>query len=270
MTKPTAQTQTRIQREARLMWVPIPRMKVNPTAQRQLNKAWVDHLAATFDPEELGNPLVNLRDDNYYIIDGQHRIEMLKQIGWGDQNVQCWCYEGLTEEQEAEKFLKHNDSRSVDTFAKFKVGVRAGRPIECDIDRVVRLQGLVVSKEQVPGAIRPVGALRKVYTRSNGATLGRTLRITRDAFGDAGFKAPVISGLGLLCQRYNGTLDDDLAIKALGDMHGGVNGLLNLAELKRKSTGLTKEAAVAAVAVERINKVKPRGAKRLPDWIKAV
>jgi hypothetical protein len=46
----------RVQREARLQWVPISQMRVSPLAQRDLNQARVDRLAASFDPEQLGTP----------------------------------------------------------------------------------------------------------------------------------------------------------------------------------------------------------------------
>src|SRR5438034_7685613 len=97
----------RIERQARLRWVPLTQMRVNPLAQRDLNQARVSKLAAVFDPEKMDAPTVNHRGDWYYLIDGQHRIAALKQwlSSWQDQQVQCWTYEALTEAQEAEKFL---------------------------------------------------------------------------------------------------------------------------------------------------------------------
>lgn len=89
----------RNQREARLRWVPISLMRTSPVAQRELNQSRVDYIAANFDPEDLGTPTVSHRDGHFYVIDGQHRVEALKQIGWGDQQIQCWSYDGLNEEQ---------------------------------------------------------------------------------------------------------------------------------------------------------------------------
>lgn len=238
-------------------------MRVSPLAQRDLRQAWVDELVANFDPEEIGNPTVNLRGGHYYIVDGQHRIEVLKAVGWGDQSVQCWTYEGLTEEQEAERFLKLNNKLTVDTFAKFRVGVTAGRPDETDINRIVMAQDLRVSRDQIPGAIKAVGTLQRIYRRDGGRILARTLRIVRDAYGDAGLDAPTIEGIGLLCARYNGELDDATAVKRLAAVHGGVNGLLNAAEVMRKRTGNLKGHCVAAAAVEIIN--RGRGPK-LKSW----
>lgn len=259
---------SKVEREARLRWVPIEKMRVSPTAQRGLNPARVDRIASDFDPEHLGTPTVNQRaDGHFYVLDGQHRIEALRQIGWGDQQVQCWTYVGLTETEEAEKFDRLNDTLTVSAFDRFKVRVAAGRAAETDIDRTVRAQGLVISKDKVPGAIRAVGTLSKVYARSDAVTLGRALRIVRDAYGDAGLEAAVIEGMGHLCQRYNGSLDDDVVVRRLGNAHGGVGGLLNKAETLRKQTGNYKSHCVAAAAVDILN--AGRGGTKLPSWWKS-
>lgn len=263
----TTTTSTRVSRDARLKWIPISDMRVSQLAQRDLNQARVDRIAAEFDPEQIGTPTVNLRGGHWYIIDGQHRIAGLQQMGWGDQQVQCWTYEGLTEDQEADIFLRLNDTLPVRSFAKFKVAVTAGRTEQVEIDRMVRTQGLVISEDSIPGAVRAVATLERVYRRSDSKTLGRTLRIIRDAYGDPGLEAAVIDGIGQLCARYNGELDDATAITKLSNAHGGVNGLMQLAEVTRRQTGNAKGQCVAAAAVEIINRGK--GGKKLPSWWKA-
>lgn len=263
----TETTSTRIEREARLRWVPITKMRVSPLAQRELNQNRVNKLAADFDLEQLGTPTVSLRDGHFYVIDGQHRVRALEEMGWGDQQIQCWTYEGLTEEDEAETFLKLNDVLAVEAMAKYRVGVQAGRDIECDIDRIVKTLGLVVSRDQLPGAIQAVGTLRRVYVRADAKTLSRTLRIVRDAYGDPGLEAAVIDGIGFLCGKYNGELSDPDAIAKLGNVNGGVNGLLGKAERIRRETGSPKGQCVAAAAVEIINQGK--GGKKLPSWWKS-
>lgn len=256
----------KVEREARLRWVPIRDMRVSPLAQRELNRARVNKISADFDLEQIGTPTVNQRQGNFYIIDGQHRVEALREIGWGDQQIQCWTYTGLTEEEEAEKFLKLNDTLTVNAFSKFRVGVQAGRLAECDIDRVVRAQNLRVSTDQGEGAISAVGALRRVYNQAGPGQLARTLRIIRDAYGDPGLEAAVISGIGLLCARYDSALDEKRAIDLLSKAHGGVNGLLGKAETIRRATGGAKFHCVAAAAVEIIN--GGRGGKKLPAWFR--
>jgi hypothetical protein len=257
-------TPARVQRDARLRWIPIAEMRVSELAQRDLNQARVDKIAVNFDPEQVGTPTVNLRDGHFYIIDGQHRVAAMKEMGWGDQQVQCWVYEGLTQAEEAERFLKLSDTLAIDGFAKYRVGITAGRADECDIDRIVQINGLVVTKDELPGAISAVGTLRRVYERSGPTVLSRTLRIVRDAYGDPGLRAEVIDGIGMLCQRYNGELDEPKAIARLSAVMGGVNGLTGAAEILRRKTGRQKNHCVAAAAVDIINRGK--GGKKLPNW----
>jgi hypothetical protein len=257
----------RIEREARLRWIPIPQMRVSPLAQRRLNGQRVDHLAANFDPEQIGTPTVNARDGVFYVIDGQHRVAAMKAIGWGDQSVQCWTYDGLSEQEEAECFLKINDTLPVSALDKYHRSVLAGRELECDIDRVVRAVGLCVTRDKVEGGIAAVAALTRVYERSDAATLGRALRIIRDAYGDAGLGGPVIEGLGMLCQRYNGELDEAVVVQRLAAAHGGVGGLMNKAEITRKGTGRPRAECVASTVVEIVN--RGRGGRKLTDWWKS-
>ena len=259
----------RVARAAHLQWVPLGKMRVSPLAQREMKQFRVDQIAANMDIEQIGNPTVNERGGLFYIIDGQHRIEAYKEWigdGWEVQEFQCWTYRDLSEQEEAERFLKLNDTLTVTAFDKFKVGVQAERAVETDVDRIVRAAGLVVSKHGVPGAIGSVSTLRRVYLRSGPAVLARTLGIIRDAYGDPGLEAPVIDGVGLLCGRYNGELDVEKAVRQLANAHGGVNALLGRAEITRKQTGNPRNHCVAAAAVDLINRGK--GGKKLPSWWK--
>lgn len=257
----------KVERTARLRWVPLNKIKINPVAQRELKQYRVDHLVASLDLDQIGNPVVNERDGWFYCIDGQHRIEALRQFGFVDETIQCWTHVGLTEAEEAERFDLLNDTLAVDSLAKFRVRVTAGREREVDIDRIVRLNGMCVSRDEIPGAIGAVKTLERIYDRSGANTLARTITLAHKSYGDPGLSAAVLDGLGLLCQRYNGDLNDDQAVAKLGKVAGGVNGLLGQAENLRRKTGNAKGHCVAAAAVEIINRGK--GGKKLPSWWKS-
>jgi hypothetical protein len=258
----------RIERKARLRWVLVRQMRVNPLAQRDLNCARVAKLAASFDVEQIGNPTVSHRGEWFYLVDGQHRIAALKLwLGsWEDQQVQCWCYEGLSEAQEAELFLKQNDTLTVSAFAKFTVSVQAGRDTEADVDRIVRALGLRIAAGRAGGAISAVATLRRIYARGGPTVLSRALRIIRDAYGDAGLEGPVIDGIALVCQRYDGQLAEQRAVDRLASAHGGVSGLLSRAGQLRHNTGNATAQCVAAAAVELINRGAGGKNSKLPSW----
>jgi hypothetical protein len=232
----------------------------------------VRELVDDFDLEQFGSPTVNHRGEDeggyYNILDGQHRFEALKEWfgegNWEDQQIQCWCYDGLSDDEEAEVFLRLNNTLAVTAMAKFKVSVQAGRPDESEVNRVVRKVGLKIAADSSGGSISAVGTLMRVYRRSGAVTLERALTIIRDSYGDPGLTALVIDGVGLLVQRYNGQVDDDRLVLRLRTARGGVNGLLGKAEDLHRRTGSPKSHCVAASAVE-INNTG-RGGKRLTPW----
>lgn len=255
----------RAKRGSHPRWVPVAHTKVSPQAQRELRKAFVEHIAQNFDPDELGLPVVSWRDGFFWVIDGQHRIEAMKLMGWDDQQILCECFEGLTEAEEAERFLKRQDRIAVVGLEKFKVALTAGREVECDIDRIARAHGLRIGTGS-PTSIGAVGTLIRVYRRGGPSCLSRTLLIIRDAYGGAGFSAQVIDGIALVIQRFGGSLDDAAAAERLGKAMGGVQGLDNRARHIKAQLGKPLAQCFAAAVVETIN--AGRGGKKLPDWWK--
>lgn len=259
----TANT-TRVERTGHLRWVKVADLAVNDRAQREMRPGWAAQIATEFDPDRFTPPLVSRRDGKNFVVDGQHRVEAMRILGWADQEIQCWVYEGLTEQQEADLFLWHNNTKQVRAFDKFVIGITADRPAEVDIDRIVRAQGLVIGDNgSGPGAIHAVGALRKVYAHGPNV-LARTLRIIVDSYGDDGLEGKVIEGIGMVCARYNGQLDDDEAVRKLGQARGGKGGLMTKAYGLRKQLGRPVTHCVAGAAVEIINSGK--GGKKLPGW----
>lgn len=244
------------------------RMRISPAVQRNLNHAWVDELASKFDLGQIGVFTVSHRPDGYfYVIDGQHRHAVLMRFGLDDYKVSCMVYEGLTEEEEAARFLVRNNSLTVDGFSKYRIGVQAGQRREVEIESVVRELGLHVVNTRTVGAIQAPGTLAKVYERAGLDVLRRTLQIVRDSFGDAGLQASVIDGIALVVQRYD-SLNDALVVEKLRSAYGGVNGLTNEANALRLTTGAGRSQCIAAVAVKFINHRRKgqESHKRLANW----
>jgi len=269
MTKPH-NTERRVERAARLTWVPLGLMRYPTMAQRdRINQGRVNGIAANMDLEQLGTPTVNRRCGLFYVLDGMHRVEGYKAWngeGWQEQQLQCWAYSDLSETEEAEVFLKLNDRLAIQAFDGFRIGLNAGRSEETEIAAVVQKAGLTISQSRAEGTIGAVGTLRRVYRREGHAALGRALGIIRDAYGTPGLESQVIDGIGLLCGRYNGELDTETAVTRLGSVSGGLAGLMNRAYMTKNQTNAPLNACVAAAAVDLINRGK--GGKKLPSWWK--
>lgn len=260
----------RVDQHGVIEWVRLGSMAIPPHAQREkIDESRVTRILANFDLDVFGVPTVSERRGVFYILDGQHRIEALRRWEgekWQDLRIECRVYRNLTESEEADKFRRLNDAKPVSIFDKFRIGVNAGYDVETKVKKIVEAQGLKISRDKIPGAVAAVGTLQRVYTRSGDKALGKTLRIIRDAFGDAGFESSVIDGVGHMVQRYDGLLDEESAAKHLSIVHGGVKGLLNRASTLHKQTGGLRAHCVAA-AVDIIN-AKRSGKAKLPSWWK--
>ncbi len=250
--------------------IPLGKMRVSPAAQRELKVYRVNKMLADFDLDKFGIPVLNERSPGvFYIIDGQHRVATVGRWlgdGWEFQKIDCRVYSGLLEKEEADMFDKLNDFLNVQAFDRFKIRVTAKRPIETDVKRIVEGLGLTVSRSNTPAGITCVGTLVRIYTCAGGYTLGRALRLIGDSFGDAGLQAKVIEGFSLVCQRYDGVIDEPAMTKKLGAMRGGINGLVNKAHLLRKSTGASLRNCLAGAIVDVAN--SGRGGKKLISWWK--
>lgn len=266
-----------ITQEKRLRLLRLGDLRVSRESQRDFRQHHGDDLLARFDIDEMETPHVHERGDGtLYIVDGQHSVWALKQwLGTDadEQKLHCWVYStGLSgeaaEQWEARKFRALNHRLNTNAFDDFRLAVKAGEPVEADILRTVQTQGLVISKNRGPGAIRSTGTLKKVYLRGTAEVLGRDLRIIRDGFGDPGFEAKIIEGIGLMCQRYNGVLDEDHAIAQLRKLHGGAKGLMQQAQSTKEKMGCTVAEGVAANAVDAYNRGAPK-TKQLPSWWKS-
>lgn len=273
----TAPAEERVERTARRGWVRLGDLQVNPLVQREFVPAQADRIAAEFNPEHFGTPVVNLREGRAWIIDGQHRAAGLKKWlgdGWEDQHFEAEIYEGMTEAEEADAFLRRNDSMAVNAYNKFRIAVVAGREDEQTVAGIVMRQGLTISRDKSSedNRVVAVGTLLRVYRRAGGDVLSRTLAIIRDAYGAPGLEASVIAGMSMVVHRYD-NLDDRELTARLARANGGVGGMLGKAERARKETGNPKHFCVAGAIVDTFNGLssesKGGNGKRLLSWWKA-
>lgn len=263
-TKPMSE---RKQRSSHLKWIKLGDLVPSPYGQRQFEPAWANEIASDLKLEEIGYPVVSFRDGIHYVIDGQHRVAALRIFGFLEEDtIQCEVYDGLTPQDEAERFLQRNHIKSVSAVSKFQVAVKAERQVESAIDQVVRMHGMRIGRTKGPGTISAVSKLRKVVDRYGGLiVLGRVIRIIQSAYGDAGFDAAIIEGLAVCLHRYNGQIDEQVMAERLAKTSGGLNGLTQPAHKTYVAMGQPMAQCIAASAVSIYNRDQ-KGKKLAPWW----
>lgn len=251
-------------RQSRLRWVSADDLQVNPVAQREFRLSWAKEILASFDIDKFQIPHVNQRaDGDLYIMEGQHGTWAYRQWLGENQKVQVWLYEGLTEAEEAEFFLSLNNKKSIDSMARFKVSVTAGRPDESDVDRIVRAAGCQVNNNSAPTSISAVGTLMTIYRRNGAENLAKTLKVIADSFVDGGYERPVLLGVSMVLARYS-EIDSGKLVRQLAGIRNGWKGLVQRTALIREQMNVTQPEAAAAAVVEFYN--AGRGSKKIPSW----
>jgi len=251
--------------------VPVGRMRRAPelVTQRKFRQAHASKIAAEFDPDKFGLPVLNLRDGHFWILDGQHRIAAIKEWGYKDEEtVDCQVYEDLSDREMADMFLGRDARKAIPTYDKFFVACTAERVRECDIRRAVESNGAKIGRTKDENTIRAVGALGRVYDLANDVVLGQVVRAIKNAYGGdyASYDRCLIEGLGLVFNRYNGRTNEKEMAARLGASN--VRSILRRAEALRERTGNQKTQCVAATVVDIYNKPANRK-QRLPDWWKS-
>ena len=264
-------TDRKITRAASIRSIKMRDLRISPRSQREVNENRVKKIRDTIDLDRLGTLTVSHRDGLYWIIDGQHRFHALREHlqrefgdDWADWEIQTWCYFGLTEQQEAERFLQFNDTLAVNAYDRFRVGVAAGLPVPTDIDRIVRSLGLKVARTKDPGHIGAVASLEHAY-RTGIPILVTMVSTIRDAWDGIGYDSPMMDGLTMFIARYDGQFDRDRLVKRLGAIRNGARGVRQSAGTEREATGCSWAEAHAAALVKIYNK-QLRGRSVLTNW----
>ena len=259
------------QSRPRIEKIRVDSLRVPPAgkAQRPFREAKGDRIAADFDINSFGFPVVCRVEKTNWLVDGQHRVYAIQKCGYAKPTdpIECEVYEGLSMPEMARMFLGRNRSTPVTAFERFGVAVTAGYPTERAITTIVEGVGLKVGYPKTPGNVYSVAALRRVYERHGAAVLERVLRVLRDAYDNspAGLGRQMIDGVGLVIGTY-AAIDDKLLVAALGKEPHGVHALQRRAEEYRERLGRHVPECVAAAVVDVYNRHAGRKRSLVKWW----
>lgn len=157
---------------------------VDLTYQRPLDQRLVEAILREYDPIA-ADPLTisKRRDGSLWIVNGQHEAAAAKLAG--ETEMLAFVYEGLTVRQEADLRLKKNNRRADTPLERFHAQVVAGNEESLAIQALLEQFGTVVNRTNSRwNGINAVAVIERLYRWDDGITLGRTLQMIRDGFGE--------------------------------------------------------------------------------------
>lgn len=172
----------------------------------------VKEYAENFDWDIFETPLISFRDGEYWIVDGQHRIEVLKILGV--ETVFCKVLTNLNYQQEALKFNKLNTARRIlNACDKFHSRVEAEDCKALSIAKILEEYDLTYSNRTKArkhyDKITAITVVENIYNEGGADHLSRVLRVLKEAwYGEpAAFGRDMMQGLSTFFKNSRGVND---------------------------------------------------------------
>ncbi len=190
--------------------------------QRPVQENMLKKLMREWDPGLLDPLVVSYREGNFYLVDGQHRVIVLRRRNGRDVVVPCKLYRGLTYQKEAELCYKLDKSKENLSMAQsINALLESGTDPELmEIRRLLNACGFSWTLDQrIPGdyEIATTSAVIRAYRLLGGSSFERMFRLMADAWHGAPstLRAGFISGMALFLKTYEAEIKDYTAIKRL-------------------------------------------------------
>lgn len=244
----------------------VSTLMVDPRVQRPLDKRRVTKIAEALNFDALGVITVSRRDNgDNAVIDGQHRVEALREAGHGSMAVTCRVFKGLGLPEEAAMFRLLNNTAKPQYIDQFRVRVIEGDENAVAIARIITRHGWKIDMQTGSNTFAAVAALERIYNLDDISAERALVTVTR-AWGhesNAG-DGRIVEGVGLVHVRYGDAVETDDLIDRLSKVPGGPGALLGRARGLKDLIGSTVPRAVAEITVELYN--ARRRTKALPPW----
>lgn len=214
--------------EAIMTTVTAQHFIVDHRFQRHLTGGVVSSITRQFVPAALGVVYANQRlmPDHVsatVVIDGQHRIEALLQLGYYNYEVPTLLYTGLKIEQEAALFRFFNANRNRPTPLEiFKADLIANDPEAVAVAQITSEYGIEINSGNIqaksrPGLLTAIGTARIIYRRGGAGALHEVCRLLMAAWGErpGALSARFQKAIYTFIRRYRGQYDETHLLESL-------------------------------------------------------
>lgn len=179
---------------------------VDDTYQRNIVRDHVMSIVRNFDPAGLGVITVSRRGDgSLWVLDGQHRLSALHEMGRQDEPVMCLVYDGLTAAEEANRFAFQARSLRIHPVYLYNARLVAGDPETLAINEIVTSFGLEVTVNKRAGnIIQAPTTLHNIFKSGGRERLERVLLIAGSIWSHDRIPIPsyLIQGVDSILLRY--------------------------------------------------------------------
>lgn len=235
----------------------ISYLQTDMSYQSPVRESQVRKIVNNFDPKRLSSITLNRRQDmTLYIIDGQHRVEALKELNI--PLVDATIHENLTVEEEAEMYYGINDRPAKTPNFKGKSSLRFGDRKAVEIEEAVTNAGMKIDYDKninSDGYIIAYAALQNIHKKYGKDMLEIVLRIINAAYGNQkrNYQAFIIKGFAEFISKFGTNIDTTHLISRLKDV--GFEGFMQEVN-KNKVSFSTKKESLPFALVEIYNKRK--------------
>jgi uncharacterized protein DUF6551 len=164
----------------RIETLPLAVLKRAPY-QRELDDLWVRRIISSFDARLVRRPWVSLRDGDYWLVDGQHTVGGLADLGI--DAIECEILEGLTYADEARLHDSIQRLRKAPRlYDSYRALLEAGDPEVVGLRDCIERHGYRIQPRGggAGSIITAVGALWKVWRTTPARDVGKALDAMRE------------------------------------------------------------------------------------------
>jgi hypothetical protein len=209
------------------MHLPVDILRIEAYQESRLDMLRAQSYANNYNPSAIGSVIVSHRNNNYYIVDGQHRVVATRLRG-NPNTIMCEIIEGLTIEQECDLFLELNKNRKpIDYITRFKARVMSKEKKACDIYNMLESFGLEISKSKSKTShskILAISTLDEIYKSSGYNMLYKVLELITNTWNKStiSYSKTILSGMHTFLKSYKHIINEKTFINQLQKIHPSV------------------------------------------------
>jgi hypothetical protein len=251
--------------------VPANLLMIDERVQRQIDPRRVQRLADSWNDLMVGVLTVSRRvaipaqrktgpAQELVVLDGQTRLAAFRAV-CSEETVAplaCQVHEGLTLQEEASIFIRHNDRKAVSPADRFRLALMANEGWAININAITtrfNWYAIGTRKDDPSGkAYTAISAVEKIYRLDDGLALRRVFETVGASWGRPknAICSETLYGIGTLFANHAEDIDTRSLVQKLGKL--GVNKFISgVTDRRRANPGMSIQRAAAEWTVDIYN-----------------